>query len=101
MSKQATKPQTEWTKSISVPVRVRKGNNDYELHELTFAAPTSVKVLRKGLSRAEADYELRIALLNWMGPNRLGPSDGVDDGPANLRRHQQQLEERLAKPVKA
>lgn len=60
---------------ISVVVRMRRGNNEYELVEHTFLVPSSSRVLRSGISRMEADYELKLHTQRFAGLNRLGPSE--------------------------
>lgn len=60
---------------ITVVVRMRRGNNEYELVEHTFLVPSSSRVLRQGLSRMEADYELKLHTQRFAGLNRLGPSE--------------------------
>ena len=59
---------------ITVVVRLRRGNNEYDLVEHTFLVPASSRVLRQGLSRMEADYELKIHTQKFAGLDRLGPS---------------------------
>lgn len=82
MSKAPPKPSEKLPnpigRAVVLPVRVRKGNNDYELVELTFDAPAAVKVLKRGLSRMEVDYELKAEMMKFVGPNRMGPSDEPD-----------------------
>ncbi len=72
-----TKPDDNYTpeKPITIPLRIRRGNNEYDLVEVTFSVPTSVKVLRSRRSRMEVDYELKAKMMAFIGPNRFGPSE--------------------------
>ena len=59
---------------VTVPFRIRRGNNEYDLVEVTFSKVDAVKVLRSRHSRMEVDYELKVLMQTFLGPNRYGPS---------------------------
>lgn len=59
---------------VTVPFRIRRGNNEYDLVDVTFSVPSSVLVRRSRISRMEADYELKLMMMNFIGLNRFGPS---------------------------
>lgn len=67
-------PPAELPRPVKLMARVRCGNNEYDLVELTFLAPSSSRVVKSGLSRMEVDYELRLSMQHFVGPDRLGPS---------------------------
>ncbi len=75
--KARAKPDDNYTpdKPVTVPMRIRRGNNEYDLVEVTFSAPSAVKVLRSRRSRMEVDYELKAKMMTFLGPNRFGPSE--------------------------
>lgn len=57
-------------------VRVeRSGNNSYMVVEDVYSgAPKRSKVLMRNATKAEAEYEVRLWLENFLGPNRFGDS---------------------------